>query len=89
MNDRDIIHERYKTVLAEANEELRYNNGMKREDLSELLDTAELLIKLEDHPALSDEIRDEMNSLLAELTGLLKDAGWVRDGLTGEGFVKE
>jgi hypothetical protein len=28
MNDQDLIHERYKSILTEANEEPRYNNSM-------------------------------------------------------------
>jgi len=31
MNDQELIHEQYKRVLAEANEELGYNNSMKKE----------------------------------------------------------
>ena len=59
--------------------------------IEEIKDYAELLIKLEIAlpGALPGEIQDEMNSLLAELTGFMKDVGWVRDGLTGESFVKE
>ena len=30
MNDKELIHEQYKKVLVEADEELGYNNSMKK-----------------------------------------------------------
>ncbi len=34
MNDKELIHEQYKKVLVEADEELGYNNNMKKMELT-------------------------------------------------------
>jgi hypothetical protein len=74
MNDQDLIHEQYKKVIAEADEEPRYNNRMREinTDHQYEYDSSTGMVKdtFGDNMASVDEFIEEMNMLMDEIRRL-------------------
>ncbi len=80
MNDQDLIHEQYKKVLTEANEEPRYNNRMKKQSepwdptswsidqlTSEINKYGEKIERLQNEPVTGCELTDSTTQRLIDL----------------------
>jgi len=73
-NDLQSIHEQYKRIISEANEEPRYNNGMRKIDTNHRYEydpyTGTVKDTFGDDMANVDEYIDEMNMLMDEIRRL-------------------